>query len=563
MKRIEKLKWMVMMSIFLAVIFGTAYAGNIALRGGYTTTGYDTGMFTFDSGSAGTTVNDQSSNPLAIGRAVQCFWIGPNGNINDPVPGSDEVHVGGLKYCGDDSDTWNIFSQAGKFYHDYSASGAEFTSGAGMYFRVWDNAVPQAGGAVFGESNIVNAAYDANIVPLPFNHGLTNMVVQFTQAAPASPTLGTVTPNQASPGGSPTIQINANSAVHGRWYDFDVSAPALTSGGPFTFGYMTALYENGYHAADVNTGSTRSRTITLGQSDDDKWVKVRIRAANDYGASGWTESGPIYIPATADPYIPVAVTDLQATLEGKNVTLSWTAPYDKNKYGTQTTCVEYDIRVSNEAIVNDAVDPFTPGTTNPLGTTTWNNAQNAATYFTTAPVVPVPSAFGVRQSYRIANISQNGTFYFAVKSKDGSGNWSYISNVAGVQLGTPTASTETMTFTFTRAAGGVGINMLSIPFGFPLVQPVIGTLYELVREINIQAGDNVVYSIGWWDAATKKPAGYEINYNTLTINDFRANPTTGLPPLSAGFASYMPIVRDKSYQINVVRNSTFTIKGIR
>ena len=565
MKMIIDRRRMVMMIGALIFFSAAAQAGNIALRAGYTPTGYGTGKFIYNSGSAGTTVYDQSSAPLGSGFGVQCYWMGPNGVINDPVPGSDDVLIGSVKQTGDDSDTWNLFSgQSGKYFHDYSASGAQFTSGSNLYFRTWNNETPQGGGALFGESNRVTAAYDDNIVPLPYNHGLNSTIVQFTQDVPAAPSLGSITPNQASTGGSPSITINANSAVHGRWYNFEVSVPAATSSGPFNYsGYRTATVTNNYHSGDVNTSTTKTTTITMAQTDDDKYVKVRARAANDYGPSAWTESGVIHIPATADPYLPVAITDLQATLEGRNVTLSWTAPFDRDRYGTQDVCVLYDIRVSTEAIVNNAVDPFNSGTTNPSGATTWNNARPVTSYFSNAPALPAPLAFSNSQSYHLSNITENNTFFFAIKSQDPNGSWSYISNVSGVQVGTPSVSTETLTFNFTRATGGVGINIFSVPFGLPLVQPVISNLYQLVKEINIQAGDNVVYSIGWWDSASKKAVGYEITYSATALNNFTANPTAGLPPLTNEFQSLSPIVKDRSYQINVIKDCAFTIKGMR
>jgi len=559
MVKFSDLKRTMTAALILLVMVPASYAGNVAVRAGYTPSGYNTGKFTFDSGSDGTSVLDSAGSPLPVGNAVQCWWVGSNGNINDPGYG-DDVLIGTLKMTGDDADTWNLFSgQTGKFYHDYSASGSQFVSGAGIYFRTWDNSSPEAGGSLFGESNIVSAAYDANIVPLPLNCGLTTTRALLTQAVPAAPAAPGATGVQAPAGGSPGITITFNTAQHGRWYNLEVSQPAASSSGPFNYtGYKTTTLANTQHKADTNVVIVRTTSITLGQTDDDKYFKVRLNAGNDYGTTGWVESAVVHVPATADPNIPVAITDLQATIEGRTVTISWTAPYYINKYGTQTKCSSYDIRVSTEAIVNSAVSPFSPGTTNPLGTTTWSQAQSVGSYFASVPPIPSPSAFGVKDSITVPNIAQNGTFFFGIKSQSATGNTSYISNVAGVQVGTAAASTETKTYAFTRSAGGLGINVFSIPYNIPLVQPVISNLKELVENINIQAGSNVVYSFGWYDGANKRTVGYEMKYGSLTLNDFTANPTSGLAPMNA-----VAIEKDKPYQINVIRDVNFTVKGMR
>ncbi|MDD5382198.1 MAG: hypothetical protein PHH60_00890 [Candidatus Margulisbacteria bacterium] len=438
-----------LLAVSLIVALGTpALAGNIALRAGFTPSGYSSGKFTFDSGSDGTTCYDSDgSTQLTSGYAVECYWVGSNGDINDPGYG-DDVLVGAVKYVGNDTDTWNSFTgAAGKFFHDYTASSGQFTSGSNIYYRVWNNAVIQAGGAYFGETNLVTANYDGNIMPLPTSHGLNNTSTVLQQAIPSPPTLGTVTPHQASPGGSPSITINANSAIHGRWYNFEVSSPESGSGGPFTFNsYRTATVTNTRHAADVNTGSTKTSTLTLAQTDDNKYVMVRIRAAADYGNSTWTTGGPYLIPQTADQNIPVAITDLQATTEGTTLFLSWSAPYDTDRYGAITTCTQYDIRVSNEALVDYPVSPFISGETNPLLVSNWGPAVSIAAYFTPAPAIPAPLAYSINQSVTITGVPVGQPMHFGIKSRDTVGNWSYISNIVGLGGGGGSADNLTIAF---------------------------------------------------------------------------------------------------------------------
>ncbi|MFC1540625.1 hypothetical protein ACFL4J_01140 [Candidatus Margulisiibacteriota bacterium] len=553
-------------SLALTLSASSAYAGNIALRAGFTTPNYDTNNgFSFNSGSDDTWVYDSNgSTPLPSGYAVECYWVGSNGVINDPGLG-DDVLIGSVKYVGNDSDTWNDFSGTdGRFYHDYSKTGVTASYSSNIYFRIWDNAAVENPGALFGESNRVTANYDASIIPLPYNHGLTNTTVQFTQVAPAAPTLGTVTPQQATAGGSPSITINCSSAIHGRGYYFEVSSPEATGAGPFTFNsYKTATTYNSVHAADTSTGSTRSSgSITLNQEHDNTYVKVRVRALNDYGNSGWTESASAYyIPETPDPTLPVPITDLQASVEGTSVTLTWSAPYDTNKSAVEEPCVEYAIRVSTEAIVDDPVAPYTASyaNTNPLSIETWSMAQSIDTYFASSPIIPTPLAYATEQTVTITGITLSDTYFFGIKGKDASGNWSYVSNIAGVQVGSA-GGVESKTYTFSREAGGLGINTFTIPYSTPLVSPAITNLLELIQNINIQAGTNVVYTLGWWDAVTMQPAGYEIKYassGTLNTIDSIVG-TSGL-----GYPDTVSIEKDKVYQIYVIQDTSFTIQGQR
>jgi hypothetical protein len=170
----------------------------------------------------------------------------------------------------------------------------------------------------------------------------------------------------------------------------------------------------------------------------------------------------------------------------------------------------------------------------------------------------IPSSWQTKDQVTISNITTDGTFFFAVKAQDNSGNWSYISNVAGVMVGVGVASLETKTYTLTRLSGGLGINTIAIPFSI-LVQPAISNLLQLIQEINIQAGANNVYSLGWWDASTMNPVGYEIKYKTAAINDIDSIiGTTGL-----NYPNTQLIVKDKPYQVYVIDNSTFTIRGTR
>lgn len=102
---------------------------------------------------------------------------------------------------------------------------------------------------------------------------------------------------------------------------------------------------------------------------------------------------------------PATVNDLAAnsTTPGQT-TLSWTAPLDD---GPQGRAASYDIRYANFPITD-------------------TNFASAAV----APNAPVPGTPGIQQSLVVNGLSNNTNYHFAMKSLDGLGNLSGISNVA-------------------------------------------------------------------------------------------------------------------------------------
>ncbi len=505
----------VIVLILSLALAGAAAAGIVTLRGGYTPSGYSgLNHFTYDSGAdGGTAYLANGSTPVPVGCAVELWWMGSNQLINDPgYAGSDDVLIGSVKYVGDDSDSYNRFSAtSGKFYHDYSAIGPQFTNGNNFYFRVWDNSLPSAGGAFFGESGVVAGTYHASVPQFPANNGLVpNLTVQFPQDAPATPSFNdsNVTITRAQSGGSPTVRANCSSVVHGRWYEFQVSQTSETSSFTAVYPYFGNTAENSQHAADVNTSSLKySNTYTLGRYDDGKYIKVRVRACNDYGNSDWVESGPLLIPVTQSTDRPAVVSDLQASGGAGSITLTWTAPYLRDSHGVVSPVSSYDIRIATSPIV----DTWEAGNTNPNHVTNWASATpvTAVPYNATLPA-PVASANG--QTLTI-NVAAPSTYYLALKSYNGT-IASYISNVTGAGFGGGGgAQTWTLTIESQAAAGRHGINHFSLPFagpwyaftesGTPLGQ--IETAYDLVKAVNSAAGSNVVSTFTRWDGASHTP----------------------------------------------------------
>ena len=107
--------------------------------------------------------------------------------------------------------------------------------------------------------------------------------------------------------------------------------------------------------------------------------------------------------AFAQDYVPPnVVTNLTIGTGNSTASAYWTAPGDQC---TGATCAEYDLRYSTSAI-------------------TECNFTNGTRVTTTSPVSP-----GNAQCFDISSLSCNTTYYWAVKTKDSSGNWSALSNV--------------------------------------------------------------------------------------------------------------------------------------
>lgn len=547
-------KAVLLLAGMLLMLQGAAFADVYAAKAGVkTATAYDS----------------NGSTALSTGDYIQYIWLKPGGgtDIYGPTDGSGNVNstyeevrpevfpgLGGCNLVGYDTASGAQSALGdGHFYHQVSI---EASSQQRFVCRVWNAASPAAA-THYGETVVF--ASNASALNPPSENDLASMATLFDKNVPPAATPASAETTRRGQGATaPQITVWCSRKIGSRYFQFELYRDAgySTQYG----GTVTQYYDTSYHYAATTDGSQDQSTVfTLTTTDDAKTFYWRARAGNSFGNGSWT-TGAVYVPENLDPTVPMAVTDLVATLEGTSLILSWTAPYDTDKYGALADCTAYDIRVSSEAILNLPVDPFTSESTNPNLETTWDSAQSISSFFASSPVIPTPGSWSTGDNVTITSVP-DGTYFFGVKGQDASGNWSYVSNVAGLRVGSGGGGgAEDKTYTFTREAGGLGINTFVIPYSIPLNTPAISNLLELIQNINSQAGTNVVYTLGWWDPTTMQPAGYEIKYNVSgTLNQIdEITGTSGL-----GYPSAMPIVKDRAYQIYVIDNATFTIRGQR
>ena len=105
-----------------------------------------------------------------------------------------------------------------------------------------------------------------------------------------------------------------------------------------------------------------------------------------------------------DAIPPAAVSDLRIqTVSGSSVTLAWTASGDDASTGT---AYQHEIRYASDSAVAAG----------------WTGA-------TTAAGAPSPQPAGATETIEVTGLQTDTTYYFAVKSRDESDNWSEISNI--------------------------------------------------------------------------------------------------------------------------------------
>ncbi|NOY79201.1 MAG: T9SS type A sorting domain-containing protein [Calditrichaeota bacterium] len=177
------------------------------------------------------------------------------------------------------------------------------------------------------------------------------------------------------------------------------SQPLPQAGDEFTVqmstnatGHHFDVYVNGNFAGSVSDPNELFGNAT------DKYAGVMLKGSLNNDVDDFN------LFKEMDTVPPATISDLTVVnVSSSTVELSWTAPGDDDMSGIATS---YDLRYST--------DPITD-----------SNFQNA----TQAASVPVPTEAGQQEHVVVAGLSQNTTYYFAVKTRDEVPNVSGLSNV--------------------------------------------------------------------------------------------------------------------------------------
>jgi WD40 repeat protein len=158
--------------------------------------------------------------------------------------------------------------------------------------------------------------------------------------------------------------------------------------------------------APAEAGTRQEAVIRLDAQDDTLYFALRAydEALNIGGLSNVARWAP------EDTIPPAAVRDLRVeTVEGGNLTLSWTAPGDNEDRGVAAF---YDIRYA----------------TREADLKRWELAQ-------VVPGEPLPEPAGTRQEYTLTGLQQDTVYYVGLKTTDDAKNTSELSNIVVIRTG--------------------------------------------------------------------------------------------------------------------------------
>lgn len=235
----------------------------------------------------------------------------------------------------------------------------------------------------------------------------------------------------------------------------------------------TAITESNWSSATQATDeptpgeSGSAHSMGIGGLTNDTTYYFAIKAIDENN----NESALSNVPSqqTSDITAPANVTDLAAASPTYNsVVLSWTAPGDSGSIGTAST---YEFR-RHSSTITDA---------------NWSSA----TYI---PGASTPQIAGTSESFTATSLSDNTSLYFAMKTKDESGNWSSLSNVASATTLCNPLPTGSVTYSVSGGSGDPKITSLTLD---PLDAAVSSSQIITVaaNDTNSNSITSVAYSI--------------------------------------------------------------------
>ena len=147
-------------------------------------------------------------------------------------------------------------------------------------------------------------------------------------------------------------------------------------------------------------------------------------------------------------------------------------------------------------------------------------------------------------------LSPSTNYYLRVRaSVSGVADSAWSSGTEFSTLGTPAQTYSLSLESLVDETTGFGINAFSMPFASPwyIDGNQIETAYDLVVEINIAAGSNVVSSFGYWDSENQVVVGVMIDYDSETPNDIASEDVTALD---------VELLQGVGYQVYVTEDVT-------
>lgn len=185
------------------------------------------------------------------------------------------------------------------------------------------------------------------------------------------------------------------------------------------------VYDIRYRPSSLTSGNWQSATQVVGEpvpsvaGSSESMVITDLLPNTDYyfgiisrdDAGGDSELSNVSNILLVDDTTPAAVTDLTASNESlTSIALSWTAPGADGNTGTASS---YDVRYSTSNITEE----------------NWDLATQANNE-------PTPSVAGSSESMTVTGLSQNTTYYFAIKTSNAISNTSSIAGISNLEAAT-------------------------------------------------------------------------------------------------------------------------------
>ena len=182
-----------------------------------------------------------------------------------------------------------------------------------------------------------------------------------------------------------------------------------------------------------------------------------------------------------DSVAPKAISGLKATANvDSGVTLAWAAPADNLGKAPISPVAAYDIRYSTSAIT--------------------------AANFSSAPKWTgslTPGLPGAAESLVIPNLTKGTTYYFAIKSRDASNNWSLISNVVNAKPRDLIAP-ATITDLLSVAPSGAAQDSAAV-LQWTAPSDNVGVSASDIRYTTAPIGDPSTFATSWTTVTAPKP----------------------------------------------------------
>lgn len=181
------------------------------------------------------------------------------------------------------------------------------------------------------------------------------------------------------------------------------------------------------------------------------------------------------VALAADTVAPTAIGDLRLSASVKapqlHMVLTWTAPDDVLDGGAHGAATSYNIRYSTAIITNSNFA-----------------SASSANVRTLTGTVATPSSPGAVQTVEILGLAPNTTYYFAIKTSDGAGNVSGLSNVASQ------ATPKYQGYGYAAVGGGtVGGNICRVT---TLADSGTGSLRTCIMDHSSSSPTTVIFNVG-------------------------------------------------------------------